>query len=503
MCGVRHLSCLSPIKDIMCSFMTILANMSGCILLVTVLTSSLFLNNFRSSVEKFFGRPIKTFRADWSGEYQGLSGYLAQHGILEQTSCPHTPEQNGCAERKHRHITETGRTLLHHAAVPLEYWTYAFQTAAYLINRLPASPIAFDTPFHKLFSADPDYTHLRIFGCLCFPWLKPYARHKLDAKSAPSVFLGYSLQHKGYYCLNLYTKKVQISRHVIFDETVFPFQVPNSIPRTPSPDESGLFPRPNLPLPLPIIQAGPLAHSPPTQHQPAHDSSPTPPAASPHLGPTSPGPLTSPNDTTPPPALSSSSTDPFQPNQPAISTQPAGPPPATRPPTHTHPMVTRAQTGKLKPKSYSTQTHDSTPEPTCFTVAHKQPEWRQAMQDEFNALLHNKTWTLVPHPSHGKRIVGNKWVYRIKRHPDGTIARYKARLVAKGYHQTEGIDYTETFSPVIKPASVCLILSIALSQGWPIKQLDVSNAFLHGDLQETIGAETRLTDGQQQVTSST
>ncbi|CAN1339491.1 Retrovirus-related Pol polyprotein from transposon RE1, partial [Linum perenne] len=149
-------------------------------------------------------------------------------------------------------------------------------------------------------------------------------------------------------------------------------------------------------------------------------------------------------------------------------------------------MVTRAQSGNLKPKSYSTQTQDSTPEPTCFTVANNQPEWRQAMQDEFNALLHNNTWTLVPHPSNGKRIVGNKWVYRVKRHPDGTIASYKARLVAKGYHKTKGIDYTETFSPVIKPASVRLILSIALSRDWPIRQLDVSNAFLHGDLQETV-----------------
>ncbi|CAN1840048.1 Retrovirus-related Pol polyprotein from transposon RE1 [Linum perenne] len=164
---------------------------------------------------------------------------------------------------------------------------------------------------------------------------------------------------------------------------------------------------------------------------------------------------------------------------------PAAPPPA-RPPTHTHPMVTRRQTGSLKPKTYSAHTQDSTLEPTCFTVANKQPEWRTAMQDEFNALIHNHTWTLVPHPSPGHRVVGNKWVYRVKRHPDGTIARYKARLVAKGYHQTEGIDYTETFSPVIKPASVRLILSIALSRNWPIKQLDVSNAFLHGDLQETV-----------------
>ncbi|CAN1152879.1 Retrovirus-related Pol polyprotein from transposon RE1 [Linum perenne] len=149
-------------------------------------------------------------------------------------------------------------------------------------------------------------------------------------------------------------------------------------------------------------------------------------------------------------------------------------------------MVTRRQTGSLKPKNYSAHTLSSDQEPTCFTIATKHPEWRHAMEAEFNALLHNHTWILVPPPSANHRVVGNKWVYRIKRHPDGTIARYKARLVAKGYHQTEGIDYTETFSPVIKPASVRLILSIALSRNWSISQLDVSNAFLHGDLEETV-----------------
>lgn len=92
---------------------------------------------FRTLVEKYFGRHIKCFQADWGGEFQALTNYLRDNGITQCVSCPYTPEQNGCAERKHRHILETGRALLHYANIPSHFWTNAFETAVYTINRLP------------------------------------------------------------------------------------------------------------------------------------------------------------------------------------------------------------------------------------------------------------------------------------------------------------------------------------------------------------------------------
>lgn len=107
------------------------------------------------------------------------------------------------------------------------------------------------------------------------------------------------------------------------------------------------------------------------------------------------------------------------------------------------------------------------------------------MQEEFNALLRNNTWTLVP-PRPGFNIVGCKWVYKTKRKADGSIERYKARLVAKGFHQQQGIDFDETFSPVVKAPTTRVVLSLACAYGWPLRQLDVRNAFLHGDLIEEV-----------------
>lgn len=154
-------------------------------------------------------------------------------------------------------------------------------------------------------------------------------------------------------------------------------------------------------------------------------------------------------------------------------------------PSNNHPMQTRSKSGIFKKKLFLASVQSNHDEPTSFTKASKNPIWQQAKSEEFDALVHQNTWCLTS-LSPGKNVIGCKWVYRIKRNLDGSVARYKARLVAKGYHQNEGIDDDETFSPVIKKPTVRIILSFASQYDWCLRQLDVNNAFLHGDLQEEV-----------------
>jgi histone deacetylase 1/2 len=127
----------------------------------------------------------------------------------------------------------------------------------------------------------------------------------------------------------------------------------------------------------------------------------------------------------------------------------------------------------------------STDEPRSLDEAFRDKNWCMAMESEHQALLKNQTWHLVPRPK-GKNVTGCKWVYKVKRKADGSIDRYKAHLVAKGFKQRYGLDYEDTFSPVVKAATIRLIMSIAVSRGWSLRQLDVQNAFLHGILEEEV-----------------
>ena len=159
--------------------------------------------HFHTLVEKQLKTSIKCIQSDNGGEFLAFASYLHNHGILHRFSCPYTPQQNGRVERKIRHLVEMGMALLSQASVPSKFWMQAFQTAAYLINILPSKILHFQPPMQLLFNKAPNYHHLNIFGCLCFPSLSPDMIHKLSYKSIPCVFLGEAPAHKGYVCLDL------------------------------------------------------------------------------------------------------------------------------------------------------------------------------------------------------------------------------------------------------------------------------------------------------------
>jgi hypothetical protein len=150
--------------------------------------------------------------------------------------------------------------------------------------------------------------------------------------------------------------------------------------------------------------------------------------------------------------------------------------------TNQHSMATRAKHGFRVPAQFHAA-HLS-PVPKTYRGGLADQSWRAAMEDEHGALLQNHTWELMP-PPHANVVTG-KWIFKHKFHADGTLERYKACWVLRGFTQRPGVDFFETFSPVVKPTMVRTVLSLALSRQWPVHQLDVKNAFLHSTLSETV-----------------
>ncbi|KAL6334026.1 hypothetical protein AAG906_000080 [Vitis piasezkii] len=394
-----------------------------------------------SLVETHFQKKIHTLYSDNGGEYLALRTFLTTHGITHLTTPPHTPEHNGYSERRHRHIVETGLTLLSHASLPLTFWTHAFATTVYLINRMPTPTLNLSSPYENIFGSPPNYSKLRIFGCLCYPWLRPYSSHKLDA----------------YMCYHPPTSRMYVSRHVKFVESVFPSLTLSMPSACPQPDTISTWIPPIITVPTNQASTGtfntPSAVQP--QGQLSCDASFPAINTTPHIS----------HESTIHPTISLPSPE-IQPTTSMLS-------PNTQPNTSISGRVGAGDPGNPRNcHSYTQLSHPCDIEPTTVTQALKDPKWRWAMSEEYDALVRNGTWEL--------------WIFRTKGHFDGSVDRHKARLVAKGFHQRPGIDYHDTFSPVVKPATIRLVLSLAVSRGWSLRQLDVNNAFLQGHLSEDV-----------------
>jgi hypothetical protein len=255
-----------------------------------------------------------------------------------------------------------------------------------------------------LFNKKPNYKFLKI-GCECWLYFHPYNSHKFSFSSKPCGFLGYNKPHLGYQCLELSSSCVYIPKHVILNEQVFSFKT-NSNFASVSSFATAIHLLSNLQLSSSISSHVTLIIF-PQMDLPNSNS------CSPHFA-------------------------AHCPSVPSTSNHSSVPPPPSR--TIKYPLA-RALLVSLDSIDI---------EPTYFSSAVKHSMWCDAMTNEINALLKNRTWTLVPRkPS--MSIVSCIRVFRIKRKAYGSVDRYKAPLAAKGFHQQPELDFDETYYPTIKP----------------------------------------------------
>jgi hypothetical protein len=454
-----------------------------------------------------FSSSVRCFQTDNGTEFinSATVAFLVGRSILLRTSCPYTSAQNGKAERMLRTLNNAVRTLLIHATMPPPYWAEALSTAMFLRNRRPSSSIHNGIPYHLLYRKMPDYSLLRVFGCLCYPNLSattphklsrifPYhllyrkmpdysllrvfgclcypnlsatTPHKLSPRSAACVFLGYPPSQKGYRCLDLSTRKIIISRHVVFEETHFPLAASK-----PRPDSFDFLLQDLLPTPSPSTSDARQTRasddaSDPVELDPAilwHGAAYWLPQEPRQTAPT--------GTSNGAPAATAGSRFSLHYSRrprpaPAPAPQAVAPQPAEPPARETH-----SRTGSLPPpiQRYGfTATFSSLASllPCSTRVALADANWRAAMTNEYKALVDNGTWCLVPR-SPRTNVISGKWVYKHKYRADGSLARHKARWVVRGFSQRHDINYDETFSPVVKSATIRVVLSIVASRSWPI-----------------------------------
>ena len=421
--------------------------------------------------ERYTGFSIKTLRTDGGGEYinDQFSTYLSIVGIERQVTTARTPQQNGVAERANRTIMEAARSMLHAAGLPLTFWEYAVMTAVYLRNRSPTKALTDATPYEAWRGDKPDLSHLRVFGCRAYMHLDKTKRNKIQPRSLPVIFVGYAPEAKGWLVYDPVGghKKTHISRDVTFHEsvaggTLLTTAVSAAAPAVISSTSSSNTTRAAEPVDAGRLSVIDIALDTDTESDEDDSTSSSGAVA----------PIEQQVASESPVAVQNAAAD--RPRQRAKPL--SGLARQNRElsgfywqnPTHRDEQVPHSAL-----YAFAVQVGESIGEPRTHKQAVRGPhrvQWEQAMQDELDSIKANDTYTLVPLPA-GRQAIGCKWVYKIKRHADGSIDRYKARLVAKGYSQLYGIDFTETFAPVVRFSSLRAILAIAAAADYEIHQI--------------------------------
>ncbi|KAG7558923.1 Ribonuclease H-like superfamily [Arabidopsis thaliana x Arabidopsis arenosa] len=395
-----------------------------------------------------FNKQVKIVRSDNGTEFMSLKAYFAENGIIHQTSCVYTPQQNGRVERKHRHILNIARSLLFQAALPTSFWGESVLTAAYLINRTPTPVLDGKTPYEILYSTSPTYDQLRVFGSLCFAKKQSARSDKFQERGRKGIFVGYPHGQKGWRIYDLESNDFFVSRDVIFQEDTFPFtEKKNVTTETSSP---------------PGIQFPVLAYDDDFQLPSVLDSTQRIDASTP-------------DSTT---VLDTSNESP--PSTPIAHTTPTAPTIAPPVPLRRG-LRNRQESVRLKDyETYSAQCDLSSTSPPLLSSSAATGPCVYPMANFVSCERFSKSHqhflaaiTMFDPPNtYNQAVKEEEWRNAVSFEVDAL--------------EDQGVDFIETFAPVVKMQTVRLILDVAAAKNWELHQMDVYNAFLHGDLKEDI-----------------
>lgn len=412
------------------------------------------------------GNKCKLVRFDNGTEFKNskLSAYFSEKGIQQGFNAPHASQSNGLIERDVRTVQEAATAMLIEAQLDSGHWDDAVSTACYVLNRTLSSKNRKQTPFELIFKKKPSLHHVKIFGCKAFAHILDHKK-KWSPKTRECILVGYSTMSKCYRLWVIAEKKyIEQARHVTFREDLMPVVAKRQTVTFTSEEKEVIVskneaaaqetPETESPMPTPEIveeeipdeQGIPRMASPPNIHD---------------------------EDTL---EVNASDEEMFE-----FTSAPSSPqkPIASR---------LRPETARKEPDRYKAAflLKEEIPEPSTLQEAKDSKywnEWLNGMELEINKQHANGTWIVVKRPQHA-RVLKNRWVFKTKISPLNQEVTFKARLVVKGFNQVEGIDFEETFAPVVRYESVRAILALAAAQNYNIIQFDVETAFLNSELEE-------------------
>jgi transposase InsO family protein len=470
------------------------------------------------------GHKVAAVRSDNGGEFisRDFDALLAERGSIRERTAAHTPQQNGVAERVNRTLLNSIRAMLHDGQLDDSFWDEALRTAVHIHNRVPTRALNGKTPHEAWTGNKPRVGHMRVFGSLAYAHLPKQGRNKLALRARKCVFVGYAQDAKAYRLWDIKANKIVVSRDVDFWEGVswtseaagrggaVPVAPETKLTGQSSSSTRRTNPHRAVRGDVDSTESDTSdSDTDPDSEAASDDSKPEPVAPQPaapdlaadeHVDADEKEPAEEADEKERAEVVEEK--EPVERVEQPVAAQPRRRGRIAK----SDPRYMPADLAALRDKN-SSAAKDIAPSmvpPRAFTGAtsddvervprsYKEamrgphgPEWHGKCQDEWDQQLKKGTHILVPRPDKHVNIVGNRWVLEVKYNAEGQLVKRRARLVAQGFSQRHGVDYFDTYAPVVRYPSLRALFSLAAQHDWEVHHMDVKSAFLNADLEETV-----------------